>query len=105
MHVIADIVESNYEILRGIFYQVNPQTLIVKAKLEPERLAVIHLLVGIESIEVNVQQDNDASKSENNESYQEAPVSDKGGSKGQRTCCRLQQVPSSFFNLESVRNK
>lgn len=55
LYVVADVVENSSEVLRALFFQVKPQTLMVKTKLESERLAVINSLLGVDPSEAEVQ--------------------------------------------------
>ena len=50
LHAIADIVESSgdqHSILRALFFQIEPDTLILKYNLDEERLRVINQLIGL----------------------------------------------------------
>jgi hypothetical protein len=119
LHVVPDIIENPQDqaILRGLFFQVQPQTLVLKTKQDAEKMALINQLAGAQQPEA-VQPchihpqwtdttDSFQETDESSDREDEAPAEARNttGPAGAATKCKLHLLPNSFFNLESSRCK
>ena len=121
LHAIADIVESSgdqHSILRALFFQIEPDTLILKYNLDEERLRVINQLIGLvpsnNAKERNVgshyddEEVDQFSLSESDEDgrlFNDEFYNVSGRRQQPSVGCRLHFVPSSFFKIEVAKRK
>lgn len=110
--MIADIVDlADSTILRGLFYQIQPQTVIIKSKQDEQRMSIIRQLLG----HPLPAQNDTASANWGSDSYGPTGPTGQGmqqednqssfyqdyGNEDGRATCRLHCVPASFFNLDA----
>ncbi|XP_046639991.1 mutS protein homolog 5-like isoform X1 [Daphnia pulicaria] len=102
LHVIPDIVEnvSDTSVFRGLFFQLEPQTLIVKQNLDEKRMANIY-----QSLQKNVEVEGDVSLSNGTQFDAVKTVASIKFSVNERTSCHLYIVPSSYFNAEAATRR
>ncbi len=108
LHIVRDIAENPWDcgILRALYFQVQPRTLIVKAKQDEERMTVIQRLVGVEPTPIQsrpTDNDDDHERAEDCDAGNSA-IEDDRGSSSQRelqSACKLRLLPAAFFSLES----
>ncbi|KAI9557097.1 putative MSH5 [Daphnia sinensis] len=104
LHVIPDVVESSSDasVLQGLFFQLQPHTLIVKHSLEEKQMAKIFQLLEGESQELLKR----SSAKQVQKGYQlsgaktAASIQFKGNDS-----CDLYVVPSSFYNAKAATRR
>ena len=113
LHVIPDVMEnsSDMAVLRGLFFQLQPHTLIVKQSLEEKRMAHIYQLVGIEPEEVDQATDqqiwgsNLRSTVDEDDGTHQAVYQSNSSMRcyvnERDSSCHLYIVPTSFYNADA----
>ncbi|EFX62143.1 putative MSH5, mismatch repair ATPase [Daphnia pulex] len=86
---------SDTSVFRGLFFQLEPQTLIVKQNLDEKRMANIY-----QSLK-NVEVEGDVSLSNGTQFDAVKTVASIKFSVNERASCHLYIVPSSYFNAEA----
>ncbi len=106
MHVVTDIAENldDCSVLRSLFFQVQPQTLIVKIKQDDGLMAVLNELVGIQSARSHPLETStdDMESRENGGSDDEI---DRETRERIGNSCKLRLLPSNYFNLEAGKDE
>ena len=106
MHVVTDIAENldDCSVLRSLFFQVQPQTLIVKIKQDDGLMAVLNELAGIESARPRTLE----TSMEDMESHENGGSDDEIDRETRErigNSCKLRLLPSNYFNLEAGKNE
>ena len=112
--MVADIVENPTDnaILRGLLYQIQPQTLVIKSKQDDQRMAAIRKLVGLtadgpnEAHNARNESDNDPDGDfDHHYDRDDGNAQPNGENQMEGTACHLHCVPASFYNLEAGKKE